>query len=61
MNTIQIEFLFISLFGLCLGAYYIGKRKNINLLRCIGKNGAVVSLILIAVNAFFIFVRRGVD
>lgn len=60
MNTIQIELLFITLFGLCLGAYYIGKKKRIKLIRCIGKNGALVSLILIIVNAILAS-RRGVD
>jgi hypothetical protein len=59
MNIIQLELLFIGLFGLCLGAYYIGKKKK-KLLRCIGKSGALVTILLMIVEAF-IASRRGLD
>jgi fucose permease len=61
MNITQVEVLLIGLFGLCLGAYYIGKKKKINLVRCIGKNGSIVTLVLLVVNGLFIVVRRGID
>jgi hypothetical protein len=60
MSTIQIELLFVGLFCLCLGVYYVGKKKKLNLVRCIGKNGALVSLFLIVVEGF-IASRRGLD
>jgi hypothetical protein len=60
MNTIQIELLFICLFGLCLGAYSVGKKKKINLVRCIGKSGSLVTLLLMVIEAI-LALRRGVD
>ena len=58
MKTIEIELLLILLFLVCLGAYYVGKVKKIDLLKCIGKSGSVVSLVLVVSNAVLLYLRR---
>jgi len=52
MNTTQIELLFMALFGLGIGVYYIGRKKKNNLIRCIGRQGAIVSFILLIISLF---------
>ncbi len=61
MKTIEIGLLFILLFLACLGAYWVGRKKNLALVRGIGKNGAVLSFLVMLISAILIFVRRGAD
>ncbi|VVB78682.1 Uncharacterised protein [uncultured archaeon] len=52
MNTTQLELLFTSLFLICLGVFWLGKKKNVIVLKEIGKRGSIVTFILIVVNVF---------
>lgn len=52
METIEIELLFILFLLMCLGAYWIGKKNNLSLLRDVGKRGSIISLILILATIF---------
>ncbi len=60
MNAIQIEVLLFIIFILCGGIYLIGRKKNIDLLRCVGKKGFLLSLVLMIVESF-ILMRRGFE
>ena len=58
MNENYIELLFILLFLMCLGVYWIGKKKGIDWARGLGKNGAIVLFIMIIVD--IVFLRRDI-
>ncbi len=60
MNAIQIELLLFIILIICGGAYMIGRKKNINVLRCVGVKGFLISLVLIIVEGFLLL-RRGFD
>jgi hypothetical protein len=60
MNAIQIEVLLFIIFILCGGIYMLGRKKNIDLLRCLGKKGFLLSLVLIIAEGF-ILVKRGFE
>ncbi|MFA5258955.1 MAG: hypothetical protein WC979_03495 [Candidatus Pacearchaeota archaeon] len=52
METMEIKILFIAFLFVCLGAYYLGKKKNLNLLRDVGRRGSIISLILLVATIF---------
>jgi len=54
METIEIELLFILFLFVCLGAYLLGKKKNISLLRDVGKRGSIILFILIILETVFL-------
>ena len=59
MEIITIELIF-GLVILSIGAYFIGKKKNISLINSIGKRGFFISLILLVFETF-ILIKRGID
>jgi hypothetical protein len=60
MNIIQIEILLFIILIICGGIYMLGRKKNINILRCVGLKGFLISLVLIIVEGFLLL-RRGAD
>jgi len=52
MIITEVSILFISFLFLCLGAYYLGKKKNLSLLRDVGRRGSIISLILLVATIF---------
>lgn len=59
MTIISLELLFTFLVLFCMGAYYIGKKKNIVLLKSVGQRGFFISLALLVFETF-IMIKRGV-
>ena len=53
METIEIGLLILVLFA-CLGAYWYGRKKEIGLLRDVGRRGSIILFILMIVEAIFI-------
>lgn len=53
METIEIGLLILVLFA-CLGAYYLGRKKDINLLRDMGRRGSIILFIVILIESIFI-------
>jgi hypothetical protein len=54
MITKQLELLFILLFFLCVGVYYVGKKKKIDIIESVGKRGAIVLFVFIIVDILFL-------
>ncbi|MDD5193410.1 MAG: hypothetical protein PHF67_02375 [Candidatus Nanoarchaeia archaeon] len=58
MNIFSLELLFTFLVLFCVGAYYIGKKKNIVLLKSLGQRGFFVSLALLIFETL-VMIKRG--
>jgi hypothetical protein len=54
METIEIELLFILFLFMCLGAYWVGKKNNLSLLRDVGRRGSIILFILIVIETIFL-------
>lgn len=54
METIEIELLFILFLFVCIGAYWVGRKKEISLLRCLGRNGSIVLGIIILIYSWLV-------